>query len=381
MDDFDLLVLGAGPAGCAAAITAARAGLRVALIDKHRFPRDKLCGGGFTGRSMRYFQEIFGTDTPYVGIPRRDAISFCAFGQEVGHFTGIQPLHMTMRRDLDHALVRAAVAAGATDLTGQRAPVVDPDAPSVTLQDRCITAPLMVAADGVNSATARALFGRAFDPLSIGFALEVEVPTDTPPDTPVRIDFGAADWGYGWDFPKLSGRTIGVGGVMRRNADLKAALATYLSQLGVTTQSPVKGQFLPFGSYRRVPGRGRVLLAGDAAGLVDPITGEGIAYAMKSGQLAAQSAIAALHCANPDAALTRYRRALRPIHLAITQARMIRPLIFLPAMRSGFVSGFRNSSTLRAEYMRLLAGETEYGQITRRTIARLPRFLVRSLKS
>ncbi|SNR80469.1 hypothetical protein SAMN06265370_1284 [Puniceibacterium sediminis] len=328
---------------------------------------------------MRYFREIFGTDAPYDGIPHRDAISFCAFGQEVGQFTGIQPLHMTMRRDLDHALVQAALAAGATDLTGQRVDAIDADAPTVTLRDQCITAPLMVAADGVNSATARALFGRAFDPQKIGFALEVEVPTETPPDTPVRIDFGAADWGYGWDFPKVCGRTIGVGGMMQRNTDLKASLATYLSQLGVTTDSPVKGQFLPFGSYRRIPGQGTVLLVGDAAGLVDPITGEGIAYAMKSGQLAAQSAIGALHRGNPGSALPRYRAALRPIHRAIDQARMIRPLIFLPACRSGFISGFRNSSTLRTEYMRLLAGETEYGQITRRTIARLPRFIVRSL--
>ncbi|MGY9049599.1 MAG: NAD(P)/FAD-dependent oxidoreductase, partial [Rhodobacterales bacterium] len=142
MADFDLLVLGAGPAGSAAAITATRAGLRVALIDKHRFPRNKLCGGGFTGRSMRYFQEIFGTDLPYDGMLRRDAVSFCAFGQEVGHFTNVPPLHMTMRWDLDHALLRAAVAAGATDLTGQPVSAIDTLTPSVTLRDQTVTARL-----------------------------------------------------------------------------------------------------------------------------------------------------------------------------------------------------------------------------------------------
>ncbi|MGY9048966.1 MAG: ATP cone domain-containing protein, partial [Rhodobacterales bacterium] len=240
-----------------------------------------------------------------------------------------------------------------------------------------VTARLLIAADGVNSTTARALFGKAFDADTIGFALEVEVPSDTP-DTPVRIDFGAADWGYGWDFPKTSGRTIGVGGILRRNGDLKTALATYLRHLDVTTDSPIKGQFLPFGAYRRVPGKGPVLLAGDAAGLVDPITGEGIAYAMKSGQLAAQSAVAAMRSGAPATALPLYRDALRPIHRAISQARMIRPMIFLPALRGGFVAGFRNSSTLRTEYLRLLAGETEYGQITRRTIARIPRLFMRS---
>ncbi len=379
MAEFDLLVLGAGPAGSAAAVTAARAGLRVALIDRHSFPRDKLCGGGFTGRSMRYFREIFATGMPDTPVLRQDAISFCAFGHEIGHFTGIPALHMTMRRDLDHALVRAAVAAGATDLTGQKVTALDIDQPSVTLGGQAVTAPLLIGADGVNSTTARALFGRAFDPKHIGFALEVELPAETPPGTPVRIDFGAADWGYGWDFPKTCGRTIGVGGVLRRNTDLKANLSAYLAALGVATDAPVKGQFLPFGTYRRQPGRGRVMLVGDAAGLVDPITGEGIAYALKSGQLAAVSAIAALRTGAPETALDQYRKALSPIHRAISQARMIRPFIFYPAFRNSFVSGFRNSSTLRSEYLRLLAGETEYGPITRRTLARLPRFLARSV--
>ncbi|WP_146590077.1 geranylgeranyl reductase family protein [Puniceibacterium confluentis] len=379
MAEYDLLVLGAGPAGSSAAVTAARAGLRVALIDKHSFPRDKLCGGGFTGRSMRYFQQIFGAEAPDTPILHRTAISFCAFGHEVGHFTDVPPLHMTMRRDLDHALLRAAISAGATDLTGQKVLAIDAEAPAVTLDSGIVSAPLLVAADGVNSPTARLLFGAAFDRSEIGFALEVELPLDAPPVTPVRIDFGAADWGYGWDFPKTCGRTIGVGGVMRRNTNLKSSLNAYLGYLGVHTDSPVKGQFLPFGAYRRQPGRGKVLLAGDAAGLVDPITGEGIAYALKSGQLASESVLAALGAGMPDQALSNYRTALGPIHRAITQARLIRPLIFLPALRKGFVAGFRNSSTLRAEYLQLLAGKTEYGQITRRTVARLPNLLARSL--
>ncbi len=379
MTAFDLLVLGAGPAGSAAAITAARAGLRVALVDKHRFPRDKLCGGGFTGRAMTYYRDIFGRRAPDIDILRRTEISFCAFGREIGQFRDVPPLYMTMRRELDHALMRAALSAGATDLTGGHPSEIAAAPPSLALADGAITAPLMIAADGVNSPTARLLFGKAFERSQIGFALEVELPLNAPAETPVRIDFGAADWGYGWDFPKMCGRTIGVGGVMRRNADLKGALTRYLDQIGVSTDRPVKGQFLPFGACRKPPGDGRVLLAGDAAGLVDPITGEGIAYAMKSGQLAAQSCISALRDGRPLSALQNYQRLLRPVHSAIAQARMLRPLIFLPAFQATFTASFRNSSTVRAEYMRLIAGETEYGQLTRDVLFRLPRFLARSL--
>ena len=273
---------------------------------------------------------------------------------------------MTMRRDLDHALMRAALSAGATDLTGAHLREIVAAPPTLALADGAITAPLMIAADGVNSPTARLLFGKAFDRSRIGFALEVELPLDAPAYSPVQIDFGAADWGYGWDFPKVCGRTIGVGGVMRRNADLKGALTRYLGQIGVSSDRPVKGQFLPFGACRKPPGKGRVLLAGDAAGLVDPITGEGIAYAMKSGHLAAQSCISAFRDGKPLSALQKYQRALRPVHSAIAQARMLRPLIFLPAFQATFTASFRNSSTVRAEYMRLLAGKTEYGRLTRR---------------
>lgn len=379
MTRFDIIVLGAGPAGSAAAFTAARAGLRVALVDKHVFPRDKLCGGAFTGRSMRYFQEIFGAHAPEAPMLTSSDVIFCAFGQEMGLYNNVPPIHLTMRTTLDVALLQAALAAGAVDLTGNAVLDIDPGKPAITLKSGVVSADLLIAADGVNSPTARALFGRAYDPNRIGFALEVEHPSDEAPDQPVRLDFGAAEWGYGWDFPKTCGRTIGVGGVLHRNADMKGALRRYLATLGVADDRPIKGQFLPFGNYRRVPGHGPVLLAGDAAGLVDPITGEGIAYALKSGQLAAKAAISAIAEGRPGVALMSYRRALRPIHQAIFQARLIRPLIFAPSFRQGFVRGFRGSSSLRRDYMHLLAGDMEYATITRKTVARLPRFALRGL--
>ena len=80
---FDLIVLGAGPAGASAAMVAVQAGLRVALVDKRRFPRDKLCGGGLTGRAMRHYGAIFGKQQPDVPIVRRDSFQFHAFGQDL----------------------------------------------------------------------------------------------------------------------------------------------------------------------------------------------------------------------------------------------------------------------------------------------------------
>ena len=374
---FDVIVRGAGPAGAAAAMTAARAGLKVALVDRHRFPRDKLCGGGLTGRAIGHLRDIFGTELPAIPLETRSEIAFFAFGEDVGRVNGAPPLRLVMRRDLDAALAGAALAAGAGDFTGQQTEL-ETDAPGLRVPSGTLTAPLIIAADGVNSPTARQLFGHAFDRRDIGFALEVERP-GADPDRPLRIDFGAAEWGYGWQFPKSGGTTIGVGGVLARNADLKAALGAYLRLLGVAEDLPVKGQFLPFGAFRKIPGRGRILLAGDAAGLVDPITGEGIGHALLSGQLAARAAVEALNAGDPDSALKRYLRALAPMHGDLRHATLLRNILFRPGLRPAFVRSFRSSRRLRDEYLRLLAGEIGYGPLMRLTAARLPAFLLRSI--
>lgn len=375
---FDLIVLGAGPAGAAAAITAAKGGLTVALVDKKRFPRDKLCGGGLTGRAMGHYQRIFDRPEPQIDIAKRDRFAFYAFGENLGLSEDVPPIHLIMRHAFDATMVADAVAAGAADYTGQPAHL-DPDSLTVTLPQHCLTAALVIAADGVNSPTAKTLFGEAFDRDEIGFALEVESP-DVTPDTALRIDFGAAEWGYGWQFPKANGTTIGLGGVMRRNPDMKAALAGYMARLGTDPELKVKGQFLPFGQFRKVPGRGRILLAGDAAGLVDPITGEGIAHALHSGELAAQAAIMALRDKAPDRALDAYAVALRPIHAGLGHARLLRNIMFRPTLRPAFTRSFRNSRSLRREYLRLLAGETEYGPLMRKMARRLPAFALRAIR-
>ncbi len=221
----------------------------------------------------------------------------------------------------------------------------------------------MIGADGVSSLVARALFGRAFDPARIGFGLEVEVPRGDLPawDDAIEIDFAAATWGYGWVFPKAASLTIGVGGVHGRNPDMRARLFAYLAQKGLDpTRYRVKGQFLPFGDPRPAPGRGRVLLAGDAAGFVDPITGEGIGYAMESGAAAARAVAEAAAAGAPNSAFPRYRRAVAPIFRAIRQARGWRLLIFPDRMKPLFSRAFGRAGALRRGYLDIMAGTREY---------------------
>ncbi|MDA7428126.1 geranylgeranyl reductase family protein [Primorskyibacter aestuariivivens] len=373
---FDLIVIGAGPAGSAAARTAAAQGLRTALVDKARFPRDKLCGGGFTGRAARYFREIFERDLP-PEFDSKTAVALYGFGEKLGVIADIPPVYLTMRFTLDDLLFRLATEAGAQDFTGQRIVHMAPETGRVVLNDTELRAPVVIGADGINSPTARALFGRPFDPEEVGFALECEAPP-VDPDAILRIDMGAAEWGYGWSFPKAESHTVGVGGVHSRNPDLKAIMRAYMTEFDIAPDMRIKGQYLPFGRARKRPGRANVLLAGDAAWLVDPVTGEGIAYAMKSGQQAALAARDALARHEPGAALMLYRHRLRPITQAMRHANLVRLLIYWGPLQRGFVRAARGSGHLRHDYMRLLGGEIEYSDLMRRLFRRLPGYLLRA---
>jgi menaquinone-9 beta-reductase len=290
----DLVILGGGPAGAAAAITAARRGLSVVLVDKARFPRGKLCGGLLSGRTARQIAAVFGVEPP-AGIvqPQSDFI-FSWKGKPFTSGTSPIGLTLTMRRDFDAWLLGLAEAAGVRVHQGVRD--ADPG-----LEDGVLKLPggetvawgALIGADGVNSAVARGLFGSAFDKAKIGFCLEAEVPyaqSKRPPGTPLQIDFGDVPWGYAWSFPKAKSVTLGLGAIKSKAGDLKPRMAALLAADATDPDKVlVKGHFIPFGDFRAVPGQGNVILAGDAAGLVDPLTGEGIAYAIESGALAAGS--------------------------------------------------------------------------------------------
>ncbi|QYZ70094.1 geranylgeranyl reductase family protein [Neotabrizicola shimadae] len=372
---FDLIVLGAGPAGASAAVEARRLGLSVALVDKARFPRDKLCGGGVTGRAQAALAGVFGA------LPRdlfHDVrhVRLMAGARVIGDHPDAPVLAMTMRRAFDAELVGRALAAGAADFTGRRAALELP-AVAMTLGDGTgLTARALIGADGVNSAVAKALFGRAFDPKEIGFALETEVPG--PPEAAAELDLAAAAWGYGWAFPKAGGTTVGVGGVAGRNADLRPAMEAYLARHGGAGLK-VKGHHLPFGDARPDPARGAVLLAGDAAGFVDPLTGEGIGWAVTSGQLAAQAVAAALAEGRPEGAGPRYLAATAHLRGELARARRLRALVYHPWLRARCIDLLARDMRLQRRFLALLAGEMDYADLRpARVLRHLARMVLRA---
>lgn len=377
-EHFDALIVGAGPAGCAAAYDLAQAGRRVLLLDKRSFPRHKACACGLTRKTLkalRYSVE------PILERECRDVVlqeAGPAFleGRRLADKACEVRVHlrelfcaMAVRERFDHFCLGQTLAAGrrggSATLRRIDALLALRELPDhleldVTLPDgttETLTAPALIGADGSNGQTrrlstaAKATTAR-LPPEPVwyarGFALEATVPYHLLPATlpagdhphDLIFDFAPIAGGYGWLFPKGDHINIGVGGFvpqvpqganppgdgtapadgaaavgdpgMHYETVTRALLTTYTRQklgldLAAAPETHVTGQHLGLGGHAYTP-QGRILLTGDAAGLVDPLTGEGIHSAITSGQAAAAALLE-----TSTAVAEAYARRLKPL--------------------------------------------------------------------
>jgi geranylgeranyl reductase family protein len=292
VDRFDVLVAGAGPAGSAAAIHLARGGARVLLADKARFPRDKPCGGGLTGRALRHAPCDV---SPVVEHVVDRFVIRAAYDSRVAKRAAAPLIDMTQRRRLDAHLVEQAAGVGAELRTGAAVSELQLDGSGVTARvgDDRVRASYLVGADGANGVVARA--AGLGDGIVLGVALEGNVAWDDLAHEAYAgtawIEVGVVPGGYGWVFPKGDHANLGVGGWFGEGPRLREHLVRLAREHGVDPSAlrDVRGHRLPMRRIGAPAGRGRVLVAGDAAGLVDPLSGDGIYEAFVSARLAAQA--------------------------------------------------------------------------------------------
>ncbi len=308
---YDVIVIGAGPAGSTAARECAARGLSVLLLDRATFPRDKPCGGGVNVRAARLLPFDLSPVTERtisgVNVSLRGAHRFTR------HFA--EPLiYMTQRRRLDAFLVEHAMRAGVT--FRERAPIqgVERNGVSVTVVagGERFEGRALVAADGANGRTA-ALAGLAVR-RRVGVALEANI---TPPgglaaewaDT-FGLDLGSIPGGYGWIFPRGDHVNIGVGGWPRVASSLRLRLEQLIRfyQFNPADQWGQRGYHLPVLRSDTQLVYGNILVVGDAAGLLDPLTGDGIYAAILSGRAAAKHLAAYINGQASD--LTGYAREM-----------------------------------------------------------------------
>ena len=308
MERFDALVVGAGPAGSTAAYRLAKAGASVLLADRARFPRDKPCGGALTFRAVR--QLPVAIDPVVEDVVERFELrlryrsSFERRAQE--------PLClMTQRRRLDAYLAEAAAEAGAEFRDGVKVAdiVVSNDGVSASVDGRPVKAGVLFGADGVNGAIPRAL--GVGDDYIHGVALEGNVPYGSERYRGrLVLELGVIPGGYGWIFPKGDHMNLGVGGWESQGPTLRERLAELCAQHGVSADdlTDVRGYRLPLRRPASPLVKGRALLVGDAAGLVDPLTGDGIYEALLSARLATEAVVELLEGRAQD--LSGYERKL-----------------------------------------------------------------------
>ena len=345
--DADVLVVGAGPGGSATAHALAQTGLDVLLLEKTAFPREKVCGDGLTPRAVKTLVDM-GIDTSANnGFIRNRGLRIYGGGHrlelpwpELASF----PDHglVRPRLDFDELLVRHAQKAGARlqELTTVTGPVLDDSGRAVGVTARVgpdktpttYRAPLVVAADGVSARLALGMGIEKRDDRPMGVAVRRYFTSPRTDDDMLEswLELRSKDGdllpGYGWVFGVGDGTSnVGLGILNTTKAwqrtDYKELLASWTGAMPAEWQfaeqfatGPVRGGALPMGFNRQPHYTRGLLLVGDAGGAVNPFNGEGIAYAMETGRLAAEVAGQAL--ARPDGparerALQAYPDALK----------------------------------------------------------------------
>ena len=400
MSNYDVIVCGGGPSGSTTAFYAAKAGLRVALVDRAKFPRDKACGGLLTPRVLSELPELAPYIEPIIECPSQDVQLYSPSMKYRIDFDFGSNTPWNIRREVfDNALLEAAREAGAEIFTDTRVSDVQFNGGvKVSTTKGDLQAQMAIGAMGPNDKLAQMVRKtrgvRPWNDGEIGTALMWE------PDVgrefmeraygqkrSLLVHFRPAGIeGYGWVFPKDTTLNIGFGGYNRtiKSINVREIWMNYLELLRKDgyfpkkdPDPPVKGAPLPLSGPLRATTMERTLIVGDSAGMVSPLSGEGIYYGMHAGKLAVETIQQALASGDfSQRALDSYHRAWYR-----TFGQELKDLSFFAKLALKFPErmvyyGTRDQQTCEI-FADLFLGVTPGGLGKRRPIARTLRNIIR----
>lgn len=355
-------VVGAGPAGCACAAALSRAGAGCLIVDWRKHPQGKPCGGAVSPRAAGILERaglLARADLDEVALARHRTMSCFWKGHLLRTYesTG-EPVRMVERRLFDETLFEKAVEYGAVPVCGEPVTGVFPGRPCIVelRSGERLEAEVVVGADGADSVVRRVCSRAGLRAGGFGIECFVETPSDLPEG--LQIHFGIVSWGYGWLFPRGEDVCIGVGAIGRRASPpaLKAALDRLLATVcpGSAESPPLRAAPIPGYGIELSPAPGRIFLCGDAAGLTDRLTGEGIGYAVESGLLVAR---AVLEGWSRD---RLSREAGRGCAGLVRQSIAVRHLVYHPMLRREAMRRLASKDKFYAGYWDLISGSVDY---------------------
>ncbi len=287
---YDVIIIGGGPSGASAGRRAGKLGLKTLLLEKMKFPRYKPCGGGLSEHALSYLdfelpQDIVEWEVTGANVIFRD--------QSIEVHKDHRLSVLVSRDKFDNFLLEKAKETGIEVHTGEKALCCRemPDCVEVDTKEGTYRAKFAIIAEGAHGVVKTCV--RPTDNREeYGICVVTEVPAEEREieerlGKTVELHFGVAGGGYGWIFPHRTYYSVGIGGVIKDFPHPKKSMLEFLKKNGFSGEYKLHGHKIPWGGIKRKVVGSRVLLSGDAAGYVDSFLGEGIAYAICSGQFAA----------------------------------------------------------------------------------------------
>jgi len=328
---YDVIVVGAGPSGISAAHNLINNKISCCLIDKQVFPRNKLCAGGITNKTYELIKKLnlkdeFNGENTTISNGVKLHLGY-------KYITDIKCKNSTYlvdRFEFDDYLVNQYKLKGGVLLENTKVKEIDTESSIITLSNgEKISFKYIIGSDGAVGST-RSIIDKSIK--SNGFCLQVDISKEY---TDYHINnmymyYGVLPYGYGWIFPKKNHLSVGFIGNYNKDIDYSDKFEKFLSNLGFRcNKEDYKGAFIPFGDYVKNPinNKKNLLLTGDAAGFVDPITGEGIYFAVLSGIKASDAIIKAINEDNIEY-IDTYTKDISNIMDSINKGLKLKKLIY-----------------------------------------------------
>jgi geranylgeranyl reductase family protein len=363
-----VLVAGAGPAGSVCAWKLATEGTPCVLVDGAVFPRKKVCGGAIGSRTVETLTATgmlsSGEMDSMVLARHRSMACYWKYDLLRSYSSEGPPVSIVERSVFDNALLEKAASAGADVLTGDRVEAVE-EGLVRTRSGRSLPFRALVGADGAVSAVRRKVFGRPDRPQGLGLQSIVTGRLASVEEDPLlQIHFGLVPYGYGWVFPRGDDCCVGIGTVTGRlkARDLAEAFGEFIMRLAGGDRPPMEAAVIPSLSLHPTLGRGNVYLAGDAAGLVDQISGEGIGHAVESGLLVADAILSGNRS-------DMERRAASGCVGEVRLSARYRHLLYSRACQGRAMRSLRRKEKFFREYWNLVSGSVGYEGMMKRFLS------------